>query len=83
MDMNPKELEITEECDDTRWNDIEVAIVRRDKILSDLEDVILKNHMDAECNAYIVAEMLYSAYENYCETIKKLAPNVATTATKA
>lgn len=45
---------------------------KKKKILEDLAGLINSNSMENECDTpdYILAEMMYSAYENYCKTVK-------------
>ena len=71
--METKDGEMNEEHSDIEWSEIEVAVVKKEKILSELATVINNNSMENECDTpdYILAEMMYSAYENYCETVKQ------------
>jgi hypothetical protein len=45
---------------------------KKEKILKELTEVINGNSMENDCDTpdYILAEMMYGLYENYCKTVK-------------
>lgn len=50
---------------------MKVNMANRDKVVEELREVVNRNSLENECGTpdYIIAEMLYRAYVNYCDTV--------------